>query len=222
MAIKFRIGNLVVITTDSKSSKKPKSALDGTLEEAAAQIESLESKVESRVKNWIRNDRVFDGFRNTYARILLYVLGVATVFGFGYLAFQDQNLTGWYILALVITVLSQQVSVRYVFNADEEDLVDEYQAARRDRAYRVAYKNLQNLVGLAMLLMAANAILPGHFGEGEDFSWVWFENLTFGFDLSLNQAIVVFSGVIALMNLQKYWAWGVKGEPFRSKDEPNE
>ena len=221
MAIKFRIGNLVVITSDKKSDE-PKKAFDRELEALAATVDDFGDQFESKVKRWIANDRFFDGLRNTYARILLYVLGTITVFGVGYLAFQDQNLTGWYILALVVTLLAQQISVRYVFNADDADLVDEYQAARRDRAYRVAYKNLQNLVGLAMLLMAADAIWPGHFGEGVDFSWVWFENLTFGFDLSLNQAIVVFSGVIALMNLQKYWAWGVKGEPFRSKDEPNE
>lgn len=221
MAIKFRIGNLVVITTDTKQGDS-KPGKDDALRAAAAEVEDIGTKIESKVKGWIKNDRIFDGFRNTYARVLLYVLGVATLFGLGYLAYQDEALTGWYIFALMLTVLSQQVSVRYVFNSDEDELVDEYQAARRDRAYRIAYKNLQNLIGLAMVLIAANAILPNRFGADGDWTWVWFENLTFGFDLTLNQAIVIFAGVIALMNLQKYWAWGIKGEPFRSKDEPNE
>jgi hypothetical protein len=221
MAIKFRIGNLVVITTDKRQGDS-KLGKDDALRAAAAEVEDIGTKIESKVKGWIKNDRIFDGFRNTYARVLLYVLGVATLFGFGYLAFHDEALTGWYGFALVLTVLTQQISVRYVFNSDEDELVDEYQASRRDRAYRIAYKNLQNLVGLAMVLVAANAILPYRFGEDGDWNWVWFENLTFGFDLTLNQASVIFAGVVALMNLQKYWAWGVKGEPFRSKDEPTE
>lgn len=222
MAIKFRIGNLVVITTDKNASGKAAKNVSSALEAEAAQIEDVGHKIESRIKSWIKNDRVFDGFRNTYARALLFFLGLGVLLGFGYLAFFDENLTIWYAVALYLTVLAQQISVRYVFSSDEDELVDEYQAARRDKAYRIAYKNLQNLVGLAMVLIAANAILPDRFGEDGDFTWVWFENLTFGVDLTLNQAIVIFMGVIALMNLQKYWAWGIKGEPFRSKDEPNE
>jgi hypothetical protein len=46
--------------------------------------------------------------------------------------------------------------------------------------------------------------------------------LTVDFQLSASQAIVVAAGVVGFYSLQKYIAWGIKGEPFRSKDEPNE
>lgn len=222
MAIKFRIGNLVVITTDSKKDK-PKDSLDREIDELAANVDDIGSKVETLIKSWIKNDRIFDGFRNTYARILLLILGLLTVFWFGALAYNDANLTGWYVGALLLTVLAQQISVRYVFNADEDELVDEYQAARRDRAYRIAYKNLQTLVVWALLIGATLAWLPAEFFSGEQqIDWDFTRTLNLSFSVSANQAIVVFAGAVSLMNLQKYWAWGVKGEPFRSKDEPND
>lgn len=222
MAIKFRIGNLVVITTDSKKDK-PKDSLDREIDELAANVDDIGSKVETQIKSWIKNDRVFDGFRNTYARILLLILGLLTVFWFGALAYNDANLTGWYVGALLLTVLAQQISVRYVFNSDEDELVDEYQAARRDRAYRIAYKNLQTLVVWALLIGATLAWLPAEFFSGEQqIDWDFTRTLNLSFSVSANQAIVVFAGAVSLMNLQKYWAWGIKGEPFRSKDEPND
>ena len=222
MAIKFRIGNLVVITSDSKSTKS-KNALERELDEMAANVDQFGDQIESGVKSWIRNDRIFDGFRNTYARILLLILGMLTLVWFGVLAFNDANLTGWYVLALLLTVLAQQLSVRYVFNSDEDDLVDEYQAARRDRAYRIAYKNLQSLVIWALALFGLFAWLPAGFLQGnQEIDWDFTRPLTMDLSISIPQAIVVFAGAVALMNLQKYWAWGVKGEPFRSKDEPNE
>ena len=222
MAIKFRIGNLVVITTDSKKDK-PKDSLDREIDELAANVDDIGSKVETLIKSWIKNDRIFDGFRNTYARILLLILGLLTVFWFGALAYNDANLTGWYVGALLLTVLAQQISVRYVFNSDEDELVDEYQAARRDRAYRIAYKNLQTLVVWALLIGATLAWLPAEFFSGEQqIDWDFTRTLNLSFSVSANQAIVVFAGAVSLMNLQKYWAWGIKGEPFRSKDEPND
>ena len=222
MAIKFRIGNLVVITTDAKKDK-PKDSLDREIDELAANVDDIGSKVETQIKSWIKNDRVFDGFRNTYARILLLILGLLTVFWFGALAYNDANLTGWYVGALLLTVLAQQISVRYVFNSDEDELVDEYQAARRDRAYRIAYKNLQTLVVWALLIGATLAWLPAEFFSGEQqIDWDFTRTLNLSFSVSANQAIVVFAGAVSLMNLQKYWAWGIKGEPFRSKDEPND
>lgn len=222
MAIKFRIGNLVVITTDDKD-KRPKSVVERELDELALNVDDLGSRIESKITTWIKNDRFFDGFRNTYARILLFVVGALTLIWFGFLAFNDPALTWWYVAALVLTVLAQQISVRYVFSDDKDELVDEYQAARRDKAYRIAYKNLQSLVGAAMVIAVILSLVPLEVWLGKAaFDWDFSRWLNFDFSLTLNQAIVIYAGVVALMNLQKYWAWGVKGEPFRSKDEPNE
>jgi membrane protein implicated in regulation of membrane protease activity len=222
MAIKFRIGNLVVITTDDKD-KRPKSVVERELDELALNVDDLGLRIESKIMTWIKNDRYFDGFRNTYARILLFVVGALTLIWFGILAFNDPALTWWYVLALVLTVLAQQISVRYVFSDDKDELVDEYQAARRDKAYRIAYKNLQSLVGSALVIAAILSLVSLDVWLGKAaFDWDFTRLLDFDFSLTLNQAIVVYAGVVALMNLQKYWAWGMKGEPFRSKDEPNE
>ena len=222
MAIKFRIGNLVVITTDDKD-KRPNSVVERELDELALQVDDFGSKVENKITAWIKNDRFFDGFRNTYARVLLYVLGLLTLIWFGALAFNDPSLTWWYVIAMLLTVLAQQISVRYVFSDDREELVDEYQAARRDRAYRIAYQNLQKLVSAFLLVAAILTLVPLDVWLGQTaFDWDFTRLLDFDFALSIPQAIVIYAGVVALMNLQKYWAWGMKGEPFRSKDEPNE
>lgn len=222
MGIKFRIGNLVVITTDEKD-QRPKSLVDRELNELASNVDNLGSKIEYRVTAWIKNDRVFDGLRNTYARVLLYVLGFLTLVWFGIIAFNDPALTWWYVFALFLTVLAQQISVRYVFSDDKDELIDEYQAARRDKAYRIAYKNLTSLVGASLVIGLFLSWVPLDVWAGKaQFDWDFSRFLNFNFSLSPNQAIVVYAGVVALMNLQKYWAWGMKGEPFRSKDEPNE
>jgi hypothetical protein len=222
MAIKFRIGNLVVITTDDQD-KRPKNVIDKELTALAANVDDFGSKIETKVKHWIKNDRIFDGFRNTYARVLLYVLGLLTLIWFGISAFNNPALTWWYVGALLVTVLAQQISVRYVFNAGDDELVDEYQAARRDKAYRIAYKNLQSLVGAALVIGLFLSWVPIEVWLGKAaFDWDFSRFLNFDFSISLDQAIVIYAGVVALMNLQKYWAWGMKGEPFRSKDEPNE
>lgn len=222
MPIKFRIGNLVVITTE-KQGNKDKDQVERELDVLAANVDDFGTKLESKITTWIKNDRFFDGFRNTYARILLYVLGLLTLIWFGILAFNDASLTWWYVLALFVTVLAQQISVRYVFSDDKDELVDEYQAGRRDRAYRIAYKNLQSLVGAFLILTPLLSWIPLEVWIGqEQFDWDFTRLLNFDFSLSWHQAIVIYAGVIALMNLQKYWAWGMKGEPFRSKDEPNQ
>lgn len=222
MAIKFRIGNLVVITTKDQD-KRPKNVVEQELDEIASNVDDFGSKLETKIKGWIKNDRIFDGFRNTYARVLLYVVGLLTLIWLGILAFNDPALTWWYVGALLATVLAQQISVRYVFSNGDDELVDEYQAARRDKAYRIAYKNLQSLVSSALVIAAIISWVPFDVWLGNnEFNWNFNPLLTFDFSLTLNQAIVIYAGVIALMNLQKYWAWGVKGEPFRSKDEPNE
>lgn len=222
MAVKFRIGNLVVITTKDQE-KRPKNVVEQELDAIASNVDDFGSKIEAKVKGWIKNDRFFDGFRNTYARVLLYVLGLLTLIWFGISAFNDPALTWWYVGALIATVLAQQISVRYVFSNGDDELVDEYQAARRDKAYRIAYKNLQSLVSSALVVAAIFSCVPLDVWLGNtEFNWNFNAVLKFDFSLTLNQAIVIYAGVIALMNLQKYWAWGVKGEPFRSKDEPNE
>jgi hypothetical protein len=212
MSIKFRIGNLIVITTNDKEDD-----WETRLED---KIESLEAKAETKVGNWIANDRFFDGFRNTYGRTLITIMSWAGLFGFGYAAFTNAGLFWWYLVTMLILVLMNQLSVRFAFAEDNTWRLDEYHAARRDRAYHGAYRRVGNMVSLLIIIVLGNWAFD--FG-GEDFVRLM-AKLPFELHISwtLEQLGVVLVGITAYFSLLKYLAWGMKGEPWRSKDEPNE
>lgn len=225
MAFKFRIGNFIIINLDKDAAADPAYRIE-------EHIERLESQLDSKVKNWFKNDRVFDWLRNTYARVALILFTWVTLFGFGYLAFNSEALTFWYVLSLVLLGVLHQLSVRFVFNSSDDswfsvraltiesgELVDEYQRARRDRAFRVAYRNLGSTVFalftayLVYLVWQASDV-----ADALDFPTV----LTVDFQLSLSQVVVVAAGVIGFYSLQKYIAWGFKGEPLNSRNKQAE
>ena len=224
MAVKFRIGNWFIVEVDKESTKTPSKQVDEI-------IEKYEDEIESRFKNWVKNDRFFDGLRNTYARVVLILLTWLTLFGFGYLAFNSESLTLWYVLSLVLLGALHQLSVRFVFNQtddqwfsfrvlsfESDDLVDEYQRARRDRAFHRAYRNLGSF---AMALFTAYMVFQVLQASDTAGSFSFPSVLNFNLQLSLSQTIVIVAGVTGFFTLQKYIAWGFKGEPFRSKNEPN-
>jgi hypothetical protein len=225
MAFKFRIGNFLIINLGKDAAADPAYRIE-------EHIERLESQLDSKIKNWFKNDRVFDWLRNTYARVVLILLTWVTLFGFGYLAFNSESLTVWYVLSLVLLGVLHQLSVRFVFNSfddswfsvralsiESDELVDEYQRARRDRAFRMAYRNLGSTVFalftayLVFLVWQASDV-----AEAFDFPAV----LTVDFKLSLSQVVVVAAGVIGFYSLQKYIAWGFKGEPLNSRNKQAE
>jgi hypothetical protein len=225
MAFKFRIGNFIIINLDKDAAADPAYRIE-------EHIERLESQLDSKVKNWFKNDRVFDWLRNTYARVALILFTWVTLFGFGYLAFNSESLTVWYVLSLVLLGVLNQLSVRFVFNSfddpwfsvralsiESDELADEYQRARRDRAFRMAYRNLGSTVFalftayLVYLVWQASDV-----AEAFDIPAV----LTVDFQLSLSQVVVVAAGVIGFYSLQKYIAWGFKGEPLKSRNKQAE
>lgn len=225
MAFKFRIGNFIIINLDKDAAADPAYRIE-------EHIERLESQLDSKVKNWFKNDRVFDWLRNTYARVALILFTWVTLFGFGYLAFNSESLTVWYVLSLVLLGVLNQLSVRFVFNSfddpwfsvralsiESDELADEYQRARRDRAFRMAYRNLGSTVFalftayLVYLVWQASDV-----ADALDFPTV----LTVDFQLSLSQVVVVAAGVIGFYSLQKYIAWGFKGEPLNSRNKQAE
>jgi len=225
MAVKFRIGNWFIVEVDRDAEKDPSKQADEL-------IRKFESQVESKIKNWVKNDRFFDGLRNTYARVLLILLTWVTLFGFGYLAFNSESLTIWYVLSLVLLGAMHQLSVRHVFSSssdswfsfrvasvESDDLLDEYQRARRDRAFRGAYRNLGSVVFALFTAYMVYLVWQSSDAAG---SLELPAVLTVDFQLSLSQVVVITAGVVGFYSLQKYIAWGIKGEPFRSKDEPNE
>lgn len=225
MAFKYRIGNFIIINLDKDAAADPTYRVE-------EHIERLESQLDSKIKNWFKNDRVFDWLRNTYARVVLILLTWITLFGFGYLAFNSESLTVWYALSLVLLGVLHQLSVRFVFNSSDDswfsfrslsieadELVDEYQRARRDRAFRMAYRNLGSIVFalftayLVYLVWQASDV-----AEAFDIPAV----LTVDFQLSLSQVVVLAAGVIGFYSLQKYIAWGFKGEPLKSRNKQAE
>lgn len=197
---------------------KKASEFDKVVEKIEAKAEEFGDNVENGVINWIRNDRFFNGFRNTYARMLITGMTWLALFGLGTWAFVRPSLSGVYIVVLVILTLMNQLSVRFAFNVDHEsDLTDEYQAKRRDAAYRRAYRKVSHqLVAGYILFFGVRAIV--------DFQVVgldtWLDLATPGelgifFHTNLDQMIVLCTFYIALFGLQKYMSWGFKGEPWQ-------
>lgn len=212
MGIKFRIGNLIVVSTKGKD--------DDWEAKLDRKIESLETQAETKIGNWIMNDRIFDGFRNTYARVLITLMSWGGLIGFGYAAFVNQGLVWWYAGTMMVLILMNQLSVRYVFAEDNTWLIDEYHSARRDKAYHGAYRRVANMVALVGIFVIGNWAFD--FG-GEHFVQ-FMAPVPFELHISwtLEQLGVVVVALISYFSLVKYLAWGMKGEPFRSKDEPNE
>ena len=211
MGFKFRIGNLIVISTKGKDDWEAK------LDE---KVESLETKIERGVEGWIKNDRIFDGFRNTYARVLITLMSWGGLLGFGYFAFVTPGLFWWYAGTMMVLIVMNQLSVRYVFSEERSWIVDEYQARRRDQAYHGAFRRVNNAIGLVVFLLLWNWAFE--LGGPKFLQFIAKPRFELTIDWSIEQLGVVVVAIIAFLSLVKYLAWGMKGEPWRSKDEPNE
>lgn len=184
-------------------------------------IENAARRFEQGMKNWVKNDRVFDGFRNTYARILLWALGYLTLFGGLWVCYQNESGILWYSGLVLANVAAQKLSVRFVFD-DKDELVDEYQSARRDRAYRRAYRNTKNwAMGLITMVLAWQYVRIYLIEREAGFLGFW-PSVVLDVNLDSYRTLVILVFLTGLFVLQPYWAWGFKGEPWRSKDEPNE
>jgi hypothetical protein len=212
MAFKFRIGNFVIINLDKDAAADPAHRIE-------EHIEQLEVVVESKIKNWIRNDRFFDGLRNTPARVLLWVLGnVALYAGLAICLTRETGLVA-YAIVVTLTVVAQKLSVRFVFDSDAGDIVDEYQRTRRDRSYRRAYRNVTGaFVGLVAVILFYGYV-AFYFENGYLTLWpTAFINL----HIDSYRVLSVLIFLAGFFTLQPYGAWGFKGEPMRSKDVPND
>ena len=168
-----------------------------------AAVKKFENRLEAGVINWVRNDQFFNGFRNTPARLILAVATTGVIYGFPIACLFSDSVSLWaYVIALFVCLLAQKISVRFAF--DDDDVIDEYQHDRRNKAYRRAYKR----IGLILISAAALMLLGIYYQEKMMGSgWVW-EIDTFKANFGL-----VF--VIGLFTLQKYLSWGLRGEPIR-------
>jgi hypothetical protein len=106
-----------------------------------------------------------------------------------------------------------------VASVESDDFLDEYQRARRDRAFRGAYRNLGSVVFALFTAYLVYLVWQSSDAAG---SLELPAVLTVDFQLSASQAIVVAAGVVGFYSLQKYIAWGFKGEPLKSRNKQAE
>jgi len=200
-----------------------KSKLEKRIDEGSKKLEESAEQAAERFErgfiNWVKNDRFFDGFRNTYGRILLIVL--AAIWLVGGLLYCYNNGSGFIVYAVGVSasVWAQQISVRFVFNTAGKPIVDEYQEARRNRAYRRAYGWVTGIVTGLVMVVLFYAYVNAYFTDGYI---PLIPNAFIDWNIGAYQVAVTLVFLMGLFSLMPYFAWGFKGEPFRSKNEPNE
>ena len=167
-------------------------------------VDRIGRKIDGGVRVWVKNDQIFNGFRNTPARILLAFITVGVLYGVPAFYFFFGGISVWaYFWLLMLVIVMQKLSVRFAFDDDSE--IDEYQNQRRNLAYRRAYKRIGLIVGLGVGLFAGNgAYLKATLGTGFQYS----------FDLASTNWNFLFLFLMGLFVLQKYLSWGIKGEPW--------
>ena len=201
---------------DDKATRSKVDTFAASIEESA---EQAAERLERGFINWVKNDRIFDGFRNTYARVLLVLLASGWLLGGLLLTYNNGSGFWVYAIGVALSVLAQQVSVRFVFNADAKELVDEYQEARRNRAYRRAYSWVTSIVTGLVMVILFNSYVNVYFTDGY---LPFIPDAFINWHIGAYQVAVILVFLMGLFSLMPYFAWGFKGEPFRSKDEPNE
>jgi hypothetical protein len=190
-------------------TKKSSTRAPETLEEMIeAKAELFGNKVTVGVVRWFRNDTFFDGFRNTPARIIISTLSFIVLYGGLIRCWITQDTLLEYIIALLVVLAMQAISVRFVFQIEGREILDEYQSKRRDRAYRRAYKNIRSIIVAGVVGWLAYWYIRDH----ADIGLGGWELLTY----QRVATIAVFA--IGLISLQKYLAYGIKGEPFMSRE----
>jgi hypothetical protein len=200
-----------------------KSKLETRIEEGSKKLEESAEQAAERFErgfiNWVKNDRFFDGFRNTYGRILLIVL--AAIWLVGGLLYCYNNGSGFWVYAIGVglSVLAQKISVRFVFSTSDLKLADEYQEARRNRAYRRAYSWVTGIVTGLVMTVLFYAYVNVYFTDGYI---PLIPNAFIDWNLGAYQVATILVFFMGLFSLIPHFAWGFKGEPFRSKNEPNE
>ena len=181
-----------------------------TLEEMIElKAEMFGHRLTASIVRWFRNDTFFDGFRNTPARIIICTLSFIVLYGGLIRCWVTQSSLLEYIIALLVVLVMQAISVRFVFQIEGREILDEYQSQRRDRAYRRAYKSIRSIIVAGVV----GWLVYTYIRENADIELGGWELLTY------QRAATVAVFAIGLISLQKYLAYGIKGEPFMSRDE---
>jgi glucan phosphoethanolaminetransferase (alkaline phosphatase superfamily) len=185
---------------------KNKQTLEDRIESAA---ERAAENFQQRFINWLRSSQFFDGLVNTPARIMVQVASLGVLYVWGIQVFvAEQGVVPWAI-TLVFLLLWQAASVRFVFNT--EGVADEFQTRKRDAAYRRGYESLRRVLIGFLLLFVLVMLLRRQPGES------LFAELVYRIDNYRALVIAIF--LVALTSFQKYFSYGIKGEPFTVREK---
>jgi len=176
-------------------------------------VEKGAENFQAKAINWLRTSQFFDGMVNTPARIFINTMSFLALYVWGFWVFATEgNIIAW-VCVLLLLLFMQAASVRFVFNT--EGVADELQIQKKNNAYRKAYNALRVRLVLISLLIAVLAI----WGNLRDEIWylVTFSR-TGVFYLDNYRAIFIAVFLIALVSFQKYFSYGMKGEPFTVRE----
>jgi hypothetical protein len=169
-------------------------------------VEQWGKSVEEGLPRWIQRDRAFNFLRTTRARVILWIVTYSWTFlGFAVVALRRPQWVWYWMAGVFICYLLQRVSVRDLFHMPHL-LLDELQVAKRNKAYRRAYRNFGAWV---VGLMAAYAFLS-IWGV-----WQWHTSNQVGWlndHLRMQAGVSVWFLIPALWFLAPYLATGFKGE----------
>jgi hypothetical protein len=191
---------------DKKATTRSPETLEEMIELKA---EMFGNRITASMVRWFRNNTFFDGFRNTPARIIICTLSFTVLYGGLIVGWSTENILLEYMIALLVVLVMQAISVRFVFQIEGREILDEYQSQRRDRAYRRAYKNIRSIVVAGVVGWLAYHYIRVH----ADIELGGWEIVTY------QRAATVAVFAIGLISLQKYLAYGIKGEPMLSREE---
>ena len=159
---------------------------------------------------WLRTSQFFDGLVNTPARILLNLLSIFALYIWTIdVANKEHNLLAW-VITLVVLLFLQAASVRFVFNT--EGVADEFQTARRNLAYRRAYRTIRRIAVVPVGVFAFLVIAGPHGDSGLLWDFVAYRLDNYR---SLTLAIFLF----AVSSFQKYFSYGWIGEPMTVREK---
>jgi hypothetical protein len=188
-----------------------KAKLEQRVERAAQALEVQVAKLPSALRRWIGSTEILLGFTNTYARWLITTASYVVLFGWGWYSFNFAESAPEYAIALLVCLLLQAASVRFIFRWD--DLNDEYQSKRRDAAYRKAYRRIRQIFVVIALIWFFEIFVAGYIYDHSGFVF----QIPVQIDNYRIAVLAVF--LVGLMSFQKYASYGMKGEPFVSVSE---
>lgn len=182
-------------------------------EKSVEQKKDRLEKFKPTVVAWLRTSQLFDGMVNTPARIVINVLSMVVLYGWGFWVFATESgLLAWSITLLVL-LLMQATSVRFVFST--EGVADELQLKRRDKALRMAYRAIRrNIVFAALIVMAL--VYLGERSSQDWYAYLFSRTGTFYMDNYRGLFLAIFA--VAMMSFQKYFSYGMQGEPFTIRE----